>query len=162
MRGALAEVRRCSYEAAFILFDGPKEFRLTISGARQCRPCRLFAPRKALWCAHRRISLAPEGNDAPTTARKRGLQHYVFSPTSVPEGFQRASGKPFGAPAGAYPLSRVGIDAPTTARVGTCRPIGTFICFDRRTRRGAGGERKAPCKQRWEPTLPEKIFFLGE
>ena len=26
-----------------------------------------------------------------------------FSPASVPEGFQRASGKPFGAPAGAYP-----------------------------------------------------------
>ena len=55
-----------------------------------------------------------------------------------------------------------GIDVPTTARIGTCRPIGTFICFDRRTRRGAGGERKAPCKQRREPTLPEKIFFLGD
>ena len=26
-----------------------------------------------------------------------------FSPASVPEGFQRANGKPFGAPAGAYP-----------------------------------------------------------
>ena len=39
-----------------------------------------------------------------------------FSPASVPEGFQRASGKPFGAPADAYPLSRTGIDAPTTAR----------------------------------------------
>ena len=34
---------------------------------------------------------------------------------SVPEGFQRASGKPFGAPAGAYLLPR-GADAPTTAR----------------------------------------------
>ena len=40
-----------------------------------------------------------------------------FSPASVPEGFQRASGKPFGAPAGAYPCPRVGIDAPTAARV---------------------------------------------
>lgn len=74
MRGALAEVRRCSYEAAFILFDGPKEFRLTISGARQCRPCRLFAPRKALWCARKRSSFFPMGVDAPTTARERGLQ----------------------------------------------------------------------------------------
>ena len=61
MRGALAGVQRCSYEAAFILFDGPKEFRQTISEAQQCRPCRLFAPRKALWCARRRILLAPGG-----------------------------------------------------------------------------------------------------
>ena len=36
---------------------------------------------------------------------------------SVLEGFQRASGKLFGAPAGAYSLPQVGIDAPTTARV---------------------------------------------
>ena len=61
MRGALAEVRRCSYEAAFILFGGPKEFRQTISGARQCRPCRLFAPRKALWCARRCMPLPRMG-----------------------------------------------------------------------------------------------------
>ena len=40
-----------------------------------------------------------------------------FSPASVPEGFQRASGKPFGAPAGAAPLPRMEIDAPTAARV---------------------------------------------
>ena len=32
-----------------------------------------------------------------------------FSPASVPEGFQRASGKPFGAPAGAVPFSRWGM-----------------------------------------------------
>ena len=61
--------------------------------------------RKALWCARRRMSLAPEGNDAPTTAREHGLLSHGFPPASVPEGFQRASGKPFGAPAGAYPLS---------------------------------------------------------
>ena len=46
----------------------------------------------------------------------RACSSMVFSPASVPEGFQRASGKPFGAPAGAYLLPRVGIDAPTTAR----------------------------------------------
>ena len=53
-----------------------------------------------------------------------GLQRYGFSPALVPEGFQRASGKPFGAPAGAYPLPRIGNDAPTTAQIGICRPMG--------------------------------------
>ena len=47
-----------------------------------------------------------------------------FSPTSMPEGFQRASGKPFGAPVGAVPLSRVGIDAPTPARLVGLPPRG--------------------------------------
>ena len=70
MRGALAEVRRCSYEAEFILFDGPKEFRQTISGARQCRPCRLFAPRKALWCVRRCMPLPRRGM---TRRLRRGL-----------------------------------------------------------------------------------------
>ncbi len=45
------------------------------------------------------------GIDAPTPARTVGLPPYGFSPASVPEGFQRASGKPFGAPAGANPFS---------------------------------------------------------
>ena len=35
--------------------------------------------------------------------RSNGCSFLVFSPASVPEGFQRASGKSFGAPAGAYP-----------------------------------------------------------
>ena len=33
-------------------------------------------------------------------------------------------GKVSCAPAGAYSLSRVGIDASTTARIGACRPMG--------------------------------------
>ena len=36
----------------------------------------MFAPRKALWCARRRIPLPRVGNDAPTTAREQGLQPY--------------------------------------------------------------------------------------
>ena len=36
----------------------------------------MFAPRKALWCARRRIPLPPAGNDAPTPAREKGLQPY--------------------------------------------------------------------------------------
>ena len=43
------------------------------------------------------------GIDAPTTARNGTCRPMGFSPASVPEGFQRASGKPFGAPAGAFP-----------------------------------------------------------
>ena len=54
-----------------------------------------------------------------------------FSPASVPEGFQRASGKPFGEPAGAYPLPRVGTDAPTTAREQGLQPYGAFTLFFR-------------------------------
>ena len=66
-----------------------------------------------------------------TTARKQSLQPYGFSPASVSEGFQRASGKPFGAPAGACPLPRVGIDAPTTARaVGLPPRRGIVLSFD--------------------------------
>ena len=54
-----------------------------------------------------------------------------FQPASVFEGFQRASGKPFGAPAGALPLPRVGNDAPTTARVVGLPPRGGIvISFD--------------------------------
>ena len=54
-----------------------------------------------------------------------------FSPASVPEGFQRASGKPFGEPAGAYPLPRVGTDAPTTAREWDLPSYGALTLFFR-------------------------------
>ncbi len=81
---------------------------------------------KELWCARRRKPPAAAGGiDAPTTARTVGLPPYGFSPASVPEGFQRASGKPFGAPAGAYLLPPPGgIDAPTPARTVGLPPYG--------------------------------------
>ena len=74
-------------------------------------------------------------------ARVLGLQLYGFSPASVPEGFQRASGKPFGAPAGAYSLPQVGNGAPTTARVVGLPPHGFPASFG--ARRFPKGERKA-------------------
>ena len=70
------------------------------------------------------------GPDAPTTARIGTCHPMGYSPTSVPEGFQRTSGKPFGAPAGAG-LLPVGTDAPTTARKWDLQSQGAFILFFR-------------------------------
>ena len=53
-----------------------------------------------------------------------------FLLTSVPEGFQRANGKPFGAPAGAVPLHG-GLDAPTPAREQGLQSYGAFTLFFR-------------------------------
>ena len=51
----------------------------------------------------RRIPLAPgRGMTRRLRRGSRACCPLVFSPASVPEGFQRANGKPFGAPAGAY------------------------------------------------------------
>ena len=94
------------------------------------------------------------GNGAPTTAWEQDLPSYGFPPASVPEGFQRASGKPFGAPAGAYPLPRLGIDAPTSARVLGLSPYGFLANFD--ARRFPKGERKALwCARRRIPLAPD-------
>ena len=38
--------------------------------------------------------------------------------------FAQKRGKLFGVPTGAHPLPWMGHDAPTTARIGTCRPMG--------------------------------------
>ena len=81
------------------------------------------------------VGLQPKGRVFPSAdkltgwqahgraGRLRGCRPTAFSPTSVPEGFQRANGKPFGAPAGAVPLHG-GLDAPTTARVVGLPPRG--------------------------------------
>ena len=82
----------------------------------------------------------------------RACRPMVFSPASGPEGFQRASGKPFGAPAGAYSLPRVGNDAPTSARIGICRPMGrSHFSFD--------GERKVCKRKPAARRLREKAFY---
>ena len=61
-------------------------------------------------------------------------------------------GKPFGAPAGAYSLPQEGNDAPTTARIGTCRPMGrSHFSFD--------GERKVCKRKPAARRLREKGFY---
>ena len=64
------------------------------------------------------------GIDSPTTARIGACRPMDLSPASVPEGFQRASGKPFGAPAGAAPFPNEGWTSRPRRGSRTCRPIG--------------------------------------
>ena len=96
--------------------------------ARQCGPRRLFAPRKAP----------------------------VFSRRLRSEGVQGASGKP---PASnckrqlcrkKFPLA--GSDAPTPARIGTCRPMG-------RSHFSFGGERKVCKRKPAARRLREKALY---
>ena len=58
-----------------------------------------------------------------------------FSPASVPEGFQRASGKPFGAPVGAYPFPRRGLTRRLRRGRWVCRPPrGEALSFEAKER----------------------------
>ena len=87
----------------------------------------------------------------PTLAWKQDLPSTGFSPTSVPEGFQRASGKPFGAPAGAYPLPWWGRTRRLRRGSGTCRLMGrSHFSFD--------GERKVRKRKPAARRLREKGF----
>ena len=52
-----------------------------------------------------------------------------FLPTSVPEGFQRASGKPFGAPAGAYLCPGWGLTRRLRRGRRGCRLEGEVLSF---------------------------------
>ena len=94
------------------------------------------------------------GLDAPTPAREKGLpsQGALYCFKGRTEGFQRASGKPFGAPAGAYFRPLAGPDAPTPARIGTCRPKG-------RSHFSFGGERKVCKRKPAARRLQEKALY---
>ena len=59
------------------------------------------------------------------------LSFYGVPPPSVPEGFQRASGKPFGAPAGAYPCPGWGLTRRLRRGWWGCRPEGDSTFFRR-------------------------------
>ncbi len=66
-----------------------------------------------------------------------------YSPTSVPEGFQRTSGKPFGAPVGAYPLPRRGMTRRLRRERWGCCPKGgsTFFRSERKYQRKPAARR---------------------
>ena len=66
-----------------------------------------------------------------------------FSPASVPEGFQRTSGKPFGAPVGAYPLPRRGMTRRLRRERWGCCPEGgsTFFRSERKYQRKPAARR---------------------
>ena len=83
----------------------------------------------------------------------------VFSPALVPEGFQRASGKPFGAPAGAHPLPPDGGDAPTTAREQGLPPYGAFTLFFRWRKKSVQKKASGTATPGKSPLLP--IFERG-
>ena len=77
------------------------------------------------------------------------------------EGFQRASGKPFGAPAGAYPLPRRGLTRRLRRGLGLAVPWGTllFRVANRRGCRGASG--KPPCLHDKKQLCRKKFPLAG-
>ena len=102
----------------------PKKFRQTTSGARGSAGRTDWMP------------------DVPTRYRL-GLAVMGFSPASVPEGFQRASGKPFGAPVGAYPCPRRGLTRRLRRGRWVCRPEegSTFFRRERKYQRKQAARR---------------------
>ena len=92
----------------------------------------MFAPRKALWCARRRIPLPLVGIDAPTPAREKGLQPYgaltLFFRWRKKSVQKKASGT--ATPEAARPASRRGL-RPAVAPSGGC-PRPRFASLTRR------------------------------
>ena len=82
-----------------------------------------------------------------------GCRPMGFSPASVPEGFQRASGKPFGAPAGACPpYPRWGLTRRLRRGSRACSPMGrSHFSFD--------GERKVCKRKPAARRLREKALY---
>ena len=99
------------------------------------------------------------GIDAPTPARGQGLQPYgaLYCFGRRTEGFQRASGKPFGAPAGANPRPPVGPDAPTPARERGLQPYGALYRFGWRSEGDWGRAESPQCARRRKPLPPAGI-----
>ena len=187
------------------MFDCFEKRPVVQANKRQCEPRRLFATRKALWCARRRNPLAPLIRRLPEGgAGGRAESHPAFLPEylypvgffanygpkgtggnvgkRVPSGHNRrrrlatrSSGKqqaertavraapivcpeesPLLATIGDnFAVSKsplVGIDAPTPARIGTCRPKG-------RSHFSFGGERKVCKRKPAARRLREKALY---
>ena len=111
----------------------------------------MFAPRKALWCARRRIPLPPMGPDAPSPAREKGLQpygaRYCF-------GWRSEGGA--GGRAESHPACIMGNNFAAgnslLARIGTGRPKG-------RSHFSFGGERKVCKRKPAARRLREKALY---
>ena len=89
------------------------EFRQTTSGVHGNAGCADGLPRGRSFCS------LPK---AKIFFRSNGCSLSGFSPASVSEGFQRVSGKSFGAPAGAYPCW--GLTRRLRRGSKACRPMG--------------------------------------
>ena len=136
----------CCIEGDSFLF-GKRGWGLTRRlrrGSRACSPMGLTQLQRA----NRRRSGKQQAERAAVRAaltegltRRLGtdcvLPSLVFSPASVPEGFQRASGKPFGAPVGAYPFPRRGLTRRLRRGRWVCRPEegSTFFRRERKYQR---------------------------
>ena len=123
----------------FLADYGPKG----VQGGERKAPC--IASLKDNFAAR---DSPPVGIDAPTPACGHGLQPYeaLYCFGRRSEGVQGASGKP-PASSNRQQLCRkqspmVGPDAPTPARIGTCRPMGRSIASggDPKGCRGASGK----------------------
>ena len=91
-----------------------------------------------------------------------GYSPFGFLPTLVPEGFQRASGKPFGAPAGARLFPCRGTDAPTPAREQSLQPYGAFTLFFRWRKKSVQKKASGTALQRRPAPLRVAGFGLRE
>ena len=105
----------------------------------------------ASWATTLPKKFPPAGPDEPTPAQEQGLQPYgaLYCFEGRTEGFQRASGKPFGAPAGAIPCPRLGLTRRLRRGLGLAVPRGahTFLsvakekCAKERQRHGDSGKK---------------------
>ena len=122
------------------MVNGP-EFRQTTSCVHGGAGCAGGLPRGRSFCS------LPK---AKIFCRSNGCSLSGFSPASVSEGFQRASGKPFGAPAGAYPCW--GLTRRLRRGSRAYSPMG-------RSHFSFGGERKVCKRKPAARRLREKGFY---
>ena len=88
-------------------------------------------------------SLWPSAVGGHSAMSARDAASMGSSPALTPEGFQRASGKPFGAPAGAYPCPGWGLTRRLRRGRWGCRPEGgsTFFRSERKYQRKPAARR---------------------
>ena len=133
-RGAGGNGEKCQPSGLSAEGGNDSEFRQTTSCVHGSAGCADGLPRGRSFCS------LPK---AKIFCRSNGCSLSGFSPASVPEGFQRASGKPFGAPVGAYPFPRRGLTRRLRRGRWVCRPKGgsTFFRSERKYQRKPAARR---------------------